>query len=176
MAELDLIRDMLTQGEWADALVWTAVLALPAEAQQDEFLRTKLHHLHGVQLGFLNVWRGRRERPAGLESFPDSTALGRWAREFHRDLAEHLIGLDPAALGSTVNVPWVQWVEERIGRPPADTTLAETMIQTASHSMYHRGQVNTRIRELGGTPPLVDYIAWIWMGRPPASWPELGKT
>jgi hypothetical protein len=27
-------------------------------------------------------------------------------------------------------------------------------------------QVNTRIRELGGTPPLVDFIAWIWAGKP----------
>jgi uncharacterized damage-inducible protein DinB len=176
MAELDLIRDMLRQGEWADALVWTAVLQLPPEARKDDFLRRKLHHLHGVQRGFLNVWREQMERPAELESFADLAAIGRWARQYHRELAEHLTSVDPGTLGSTVVVPWVKWVEQTIGRTPADTTLAETMVQAASHSTYHRGQVNTRIRELEGAPPLVDFIAWIWMDRPPASWPELGEA
>jgi uncharacterized damage-inducible protein DinB len=49
-------------------------------------------------------------------------------------------------------------------------TLAETMLQVASHSTYHRGQVNARLRELAGEPPLVDYIAWIWFGRPAPEW------
>jgi len=40
----------------------------------------------------------------------------------------------------------------------------------ALHSLYHRGQVNARLREVGGTPPLVDYIAWLWFGRPAAEW------
>lgn len=48
--------------------------------------------------------------------------------------------------------------------------LGETMIQVAMHSQYHRGQINTRLRELGAEPPLVDYIAWIWFGRPDAAW------
>jgi uncharacterized damage-inducible protein DinB len=41
------------------------------------------------------------------------------------------------------------------------------------HSTYHRGQVNARLRELGIEPPLTDYIAWIWFGRPEAEWPAL---
>jgi uncharacterized damage-inducible protein DinB len=44
------------------------------------------------------------------------------------------------------------------------------MIQVATHSTYHRGQVNARLREVGGEPPLVDYIAWIWFGRPAPEW------
>ena len=28
-----------------------------------------------------------------------------------------------------------------------------------------------RLREVGGTPPLVDYIAWVWFSRPDAPWP-----
>ena len=45
-------------------------------------------------------------------------------------------------------------------------TLAETALQVAMHSTYHRGQVNARLRQIGGEPPLVDFIAWIWFGRP----------
>ena len=48
--------------------------------------------------------------------------------------------------------------------------------QVASHSTYHRGQVNARLREVGGTPPLVDYIAWIWFGRPAPNWSSAPAT
>ena len=44
------------------------------------------------------------------------------------------------------------------------------MIQVAMHTAYHRGQINTRVRELGGEPKLVDFIAWIWYGKPKADW------
>jgi hypothetical protein len=57
------------------------------------------------------------------------------------------------------------------GRDIASPTLAETILQVASHSTYHRGQVNTRLRQLGAEPPLVDYVAWIWFDRPAADWP-----
>jgi hypothetical protein len=35
------------------------------------------------------------------------------------------------------------------------------------------GQVNVRLRELGCEPPLVDFIAWIWLGQPSADWDSL---
>ena len=35
------------------------------------------------------------------------------------------------------------------------------------------GQINARLREIGGEPPLVDYIAWIWLGRPTVNWPSI---
>ena len=44
-------------------------------------------------------------------------------------------------------------------------------MQVALHSTYHRGQINARIRELGGEPPLTDFIAWVWAGKPQPSWP-----
>ena len=49
--------------------------------------------------------------------------------------------------------------------------MAETCLQVCSHSTYHRGQVNARLREIGAEPPLVDYIAWLWFERPAADWP-----
>ena len=71
-------------------------------------------------------------------------------------------------------MPWAKQIEAQLGRPPAISTLADTCFQVASHSTYHRGQVNARLRELGAEPPLVDYIAWIWFGRPTPSWRRLG--
>ena len=28
----------------------------------------------------------------------------------------------------------------------------------------------TRLRELGGAPPLGDYVIWVWWGSPAAAW------
>lgn len=67
-------------------------------------------------------------------------------------------------------MPWVPAYEQQLGRTFASPTLAETAFQVTSHSTYHRGQVNTRMRELGGEPPLVDFIAWVWFGKPAAEW------
>jgi uncharacterized damage-inducible protein DinB len=60
--------------------------------------------------------------------------------------------------------------EQQMGRRFEAPTQTETMRQVASRSTYHRGQVNARLRELDGEPPLVDYIAWIWFGRPAPDW------
>jgi uncharacterized damage-inducible protein DinB len=65
-------------------------------------------------------------------------------------------------------MPWIAEFEQRSGRRFDKPTLAETIFQVTSHSTYHRGQVNARLRELGGEPPLVDFIAWVWFGKPTA--------
>ena len=49
-------------------------------------------------------------------------------------------------------------------------TVAECLLQLALHSAHHRGQVAAWLREAGGEPPLTDFIAWIWTGRPAPAW------
>jgi uncharacterized damage-inducible protein DinB len=94
-----------------------------------------------------------------------------WGRAFHRAAPSELATLGRDALTAPRPHAWIDLVEKEIGRRPAMTTMGDTMLQVALHTIYHRGQVNMRLREVGGTPPLVDYIAWVWFGRPDASWP-----
>ena len=42
-------------------------------------------------------------------------------------------------------------------------------MQCVMHSQYHRGQNATRLRELGGSPPITDYILWLYKSKPPAT-------
>lgn len=60
------------------------------------------------------------------------------------------------------------WIAVRA--PPEALTDAKLKEKLHQVSTYHRGQANSRLRELGGKPPLVDYIAWIWFGRPAPRW------
>lgn len=69
-----------------------------------------------------------------------------------------------------VVMPWVARFEASLGTTFNTPSLAETMFQVTIHATYHRSQVSVRLRELGGTPPLIDFIAWIWTGKPEAGW------
>ncbi len=162
------IMDLFRHMEWADATVWTAVLESEA-ARGDGKLRGSLYHLHMVQRAFLRAWRGE-PRDTPYPTFDDAQSLAAWGRSYYTELFPHLDSLDDAKLAEVMPVPWSSMVERRIGRKPGPTTVAETALQVALHSLYHRGQVNARLREVGATPPLVDYIAWLWLGRPGAEW------
>jgi uncharacterized damage-inducible protein DinB len=163
----DLIRHM----QWADASVWRAVLAHDG-ARTDPRLRDLLTHLHLVQRLFLLVSRGDA-LDAELKSFKEFGQLAELrdrAIACYPEVTRFLETADPPALARGVVSPLVAQYEKQLGRTFGIPTLAETMFHVTSHSTYHRGQVNARLREVGGQPPLVDYIAWIWFGRPEAEW------
>ena len=164
-----MFRELYQHMEWADAIVWRAVLAHPAAAD-DATLREKLMHIHMVQRAFLSVWRG--QGPDFRETFENVGDLARWGRDYHAEVRRQLDAIDDAARDRPMNMPWAdRFAKSVAGRAAATTTLGETMTQVVMHSGYHRGQVNARLRELGGEPPLTDYIAWIWIGKPAAEWP-----
>lgn len=164
---LDLYRHM----EWADAAVWTSVLASET-GRNDTKLQGYLYHLHLVQRAFLRVWRDE-PREAPYPGFSGAQALMLWGRTYYSEALAYLESLDDETASEPKAVPWAEMVEARLGRPPEMTTRAETALQVTLHSQYHRGQINARLREVGGEPPLVDYIAWVWLGRPAAEWPSV---
>ncbi|MBI3654505.1 MAG: DinB family protein [Acidobacteria bacterium] len=157
--------------EWADATVWKAVLA-SANAQSDTKLRDYLYHLHMVQRAFLRIWRNE-PRDTPFPTFEDAPSLMSWARAYYTEAFAHLATLNDEQLAQPMIMPWAAMVEQRLGRPPEATTIGDTALQVTLHTLYHRGQVNARLREIGSEPPLVDYIAWVWMGKPSPDWPAL---
>jgi uncharacterized damage-inducible protein DinB len=163
------LSDLFRHMQWADDEVWRAVLACEP-AQRDEVLRGLLLHLHVVQRAFLGVWKQQPPSFPNPADFPSLTDLRAWASPYYGEAQVFLDTVDEAALARPVTMPWAAQLAERLGREPGAPTLAETMFQVTSHSTYHRGQVNARLRAVGGAPPIVDYIAWIWFDRPtPAS-------
>lgn len=44
-------------------------------------------------------------------------------------------------------------------------TPADILTHVVIHSAYHRGQIATRVREVGGEPAVTDYIAFARSGR-----------
>lgn len=165
-----LLRDLYAHMEWADALVWNAVMSNDA-ARADEDILDKLRHIHRTQRFFLKAWRGEVLELKKLEtSVDDELAL---ARTYYREANAFLETLSDADLARDLSVPWADRYAQTVGRERAEPTrLGETIYQAAAHTNYHRGQANTLLRQLDIKPPLVDYIAWLWLGRPVPQWPE----
>jgi uncharacterized damage-inducible protein DinB len=165
-----VLRQLIRHMEWADAEVWRAVQA-HEPAGRDSRLRELLTHLHVVQRLFLVVWQKQPFDPSkGRPEFATAADLRAWARTYYPEANDFLDALDRQVLTEGVSMPWIESFESQLGRTFSTPTLGETMFQVTSHSTYHRGQVNARLREIGGEPPLVDYIAWIWFGRPEPDW------
>jgi uncharacterized damage-inducible protein DinB len=157
------LDELYAHQEWADAEQWRAFEAYPA-ALEDKAIRERLLHIHQVQYGFLWI---TGPRTAGfefkkLEDFPSMTDLKHYAQLYHSSAREMLRRLDAVKLEETVEAPWFN--------PPLKLSRRHALTQAAMHSHYHRGQNATRLRELGGVPPMTDFIVWLRDGLPAAQW------
>ncbi len=165
-----MVGELYRHLEWAEAEIWRVVLALPG-ASGDKPTYDRLHHIQQVQWAYLNAWRGTPFDPGSFGS-PPLAELAAGAAGFHAAVQEHVRGLEPAALDRELVVPWAAMLERHWRRSLAVPTVGQTLVQVVMHSAYHRGQVSARLRELGGDPPLTDYVAWLWFGNPAPRWPQ----
>ena len=159
---LDLYRHM----EWADARVWSAVLASET-GRSDQKINDYFYHLHLVQHAFLRAWRGE---DAPFPKFEDAHSTVLWGRSYYTKIFEHLERLRDEEISKPAVLPWKELVEKQLGQAPASISLGDMMLQVPLHSQYHRGQINARLRAVGGEPPTVDYIIWLWLDRPSVDW------
>lgn len=163
-------RDLYLHMEWADALVWSAVCK-SEPALLDKKLKDYFYHLHLVQHAWLRAWR-RESTDTAFPTFDEAASVRDWGRSYYHEIFAHLDGLTDEEIAKPMQLPWAELVEKQLGRAPAAISIAETMAQIPLHSLYHRGQINARLREVGGEPPTVDYIVWIWLERPRADWAD----
>jgi uncharacterized damage-inducible protein DinB len=157
------LHELYGHQEWADAEHWRAFEAYPA-ALEDKAIRERLHHIHLVQHGFLWVASPQRAEFAfkKIEDFPSMADLKAYARQGLDELGELLKKTDQGRMEEIIEVPWF--------KPPARISVRQALTQAAMHSHYHRGQNATRFRELGGVPPMTDFIVWLKDGKPQAQW------
>ena len=160
---ITLLSDLFSHQSWADAEHWKAFEAFP-KALEDEAIRQRLYHIHLVQHAFSAIARKDASfKPASLADFATMAALKQYAMDFHRDIAALVKNISEAQLAEEVTIPW-------FNNPPLTLSVERALLQAVMHSHYHRGQNATRLRELGGEPPLTDFIVWYWKGQPQPKW------
>lgn len=164
------LRHVLDHMAWADARMWAATTALPDARAAERDLRERWFHVHLVQQIYLSLWR-RQPLSAipELADFPDLAAVRRFGEDFHAAARPVIAEADEARLREAVVVPFSEQAVPP-GKSITHATFAESVLQVAMHTTHHRGQIATRIRELGGDPPVTDFVIWIWQGRAEAEW------
>lgn len=155
--------ELYAHQDWADAEHWRSFESHPP-ALGDKTLKERLLHIHLVQNGFLWVTGPRTSKfdLKKLEDFKTMADLKRYGRRANADLQQALKNASTERLEEIIEVPWFN--------PPVKITVRQALTQAAMHSHYHRGQNATRLRELGGVPPMTDFIVWLGKGQPAAKW------
>jgi uncharacterized damage-inducible protein DinB len=157
------LDELYAHQEWADAEHWLAIEAHPP-ALADKAIRERLLHIHLVQHAFLWVTAPQRAEFAfkKIEDFPSMAELKQYARQGLVEMRARVQETDQARMEEMIEVPWF--------KPPAKISIRQALTQAAMHSHYHRGQNATRLRELGGVPPMTDFIVWLKDGQLAARW------
>jgi len=157
------LDEMYAHQAWADAEHWRAFEAHPA-ALADKAIRERLLHIHLVQHAFLWVTGPRTSEFAfkKVEDFASMADLKKYGQEGLEEMVELLKKTDQDRMEELIEVVWF--------KPPLKISVRHALTQAAMHSHYHRGQDATRLRELGGVPPMTDFIVWLRNGQPAARW------
>jgi uncharacterized damage-inducible protein DinB len=103
-----------------------------------------------------------RERKE-FASIEDINAWGMGAR---RGVLSFVEQVSPADLAREMRMPWAAFFEQQAKQPAGVHTVGESVLQVFLHTQHHRGQVCMRMREVGVAPPTIDFILWLWAGRP----------
>ena len=165
------LKDLMIHMEWADSSIWEVVFA---RESVDSRVFDCLHHIHLVQHAFLSLWRGDPLDLSEPSHFAGTTALAQWGREGHIEIQRYVASVEPATLDQVLEIPWTEELTKRLKGPIDSVSVEQSMLQVSMHSLHHRGQIALLLRDLGGEPPMIDYIVWLWQGRPQAEWTTLG--
>lgn len=165
MGNCEILKEMFAHMKWADGKI-LQIAADNETVRNDEKVISLLTHIIVVQYAFLHLWKSLPLNYAASAAIKTLDDVMQLRKKYHCDLDEFLKDPEAMDMERAVVIPWSGKAEHLLGRVPESTRLQDTMLQVTLHSQYHRAQVNSRIRELGVTPPMIDFIAWVWMGRP----------
>ena len=163
-----MLNALMDHMEWADAAVWRAAMK---QAQPDQRLHKLLLHLHSTQRAFLQVWRSAPLSLPSESKYPDLPSVLAFGRPYYAEAKQIVAHADETQKKRLMSIQWADAYTTKFNKKAVPATFEETVHQVTTHTTYHRGQINTRIKELGGDPPLVDFIIWVWLQKPAAEWP-----
>jgi uncharacterized damage-inducible protein DinB len=164
LPKLVVLNELFRYNSWAR----DRQLQVCAGLTEDQFLRAlggsfpslrdTLAHLLAVEWIWLERFQGRSPKtlPAPAE-FPNLAALTlRW-QTVERDMRAYLAGLTEETLEAPISIVST--------RNQARTFELWRMLQhLLHHQSYHRGQVTAILRQLGVTPPQVDFLDGVEAG------------
>ncbi len=157
---LETLRDMIRHKNYANAALLNAIAQFEPAAKDPGFPRL-LHHIILANRFWLSLFMGERFDLAGESKAPESlgeiAAMYRQTEEQETAWAGSLRETD---LERVVATPFL---------PEQQFSVMEGVLQVCLHSHGHRAQCAARLRDMGGSPPAMDFVFWLKQ-RPMARW------
>jgi uncharacterized damage-inducible protein DinB len=158
---MNALLEQLNYDRWANLRLIDAMNELDSQSFRRKIAssfpsvhQTLVHILWAEEL-WLERWQGRSFVPSlDPEDFPSLQSVRTKLLDIHAKQLQFLTGL-PADAADRV-VGYVNFRGERW-----DYTLRQMVQHLAMHSVYHRGQLATLLRQLGLIPPSTDYLVFV---------------
>jgi uncharacterized damage-inducible protein DinB len=150
----ELLLDLAQHQAWADAAHWKA-LRENAVLLEDAEIRKRLNHMLMALKMLTSLARGETPDTAGMREIDSLDELEAAMGKAHADLAA---ALESADLDRMIPLP-------RGPKGPFEAPAGVLLLQALTHSQHHRSQNASRMRQLGATPSMTDFIVW-YAGRP----------
>jgi uncharacterized damage-inducible protein DinB len=151
----EMLHDLARHQVWADGAHWKALRENPALLEDAE-IRSRLNHILMAAKMLTTLARGGAPDPAGAQPIESMDQLEAAMEQANADFCEALGEVD---LEKMIALP-------RGPQGPFETPAWVLLLQALTHSQHHRGQNASRMRQLGGKPPMTDFVVWYATGRP----------
>lgn len=151
----ELLLELARHQAWADAAHWKA-LRENAALLEDAEIRKRLNHMVMALKMLTTLARGETPDPAGMKEIDSIDDLEAAMGNAHTALTAALESVD---LDKMIALP-------RGPKGPFEAQSGVLLLQALTHSQHHRGQNASRMRQLGATPPMTDFVMWYALGRP----------
>jgi len=149
------LQELARYQRWADAEHWKTFRVHPALLEDDE-IRKRLSHMVTASDMLCALARGETPDRAALQSTLAGGELEGAMQKAGETLQRTLSAVDPDSIVSLPRGP----------QGPFEAPSGALLLQALMHSQHHRGQNASRMRQLGITPPMTDWIIWYALGRP----------
>jgi uncharacterized damage-inducible protein DinB len=150
---LSTIEDLLRHKWWANANLLLAIRQHPSAAE-DEELRRMLHHiLFSNRFWLLTILGHTFVREDEMQIPHNLTGIMERLNE-----TEHL---ESEWLSKATESDLERILQTRSSRLGVDVSVRQAILQICMHTQGHRPQCATRLRQLGGAPPGMDFALWV---------------
>jgi uncharacterized damage-inducible protein DinB len=147
--DAEFLNDLARHQAWADTQHWKTLHA-NAPLLADADIRKRLNHMIMACEMLAALARGESPDVAGMKDRDSVEEIEAAMTKANEALAATLGTVN---LGKMIKLP-------RGPKGPFDAPAGVLLLQALTHSQHHRGQNAARMRELGVTPPMTDFVVW----------------
>jgi len=153
--DAELLKDLARHQTWSDAQHWKTLHANPALLEDAEIHQRMNHMLQACRM-LTKLARGEAVDPAAMKNLESIEEIEAAMVQANEGLGAALESVDTE---KSIQLP-------RGPKGPFEAPAGVILLQALMHGQHHRGQNAARMRAMGVTPPMTDFILWYALGRP----------